>query len=255
MKNIFYIIALFFSSHLLQAQKLIEQPYFFMSTEEASAIVQKGDSLKIMNGFIPIKEDIFSQYKGKNKYRIIETIDLKMGYYAFKLKRDASSYPSNPYLNEKQDKMDLLILKLEKGSLFMLIFKVGLDTEELNQMDLESLDYRNAFGFEFYSLEKLKGFNEYKRLETVSDYLNFEDELEKAMPQFAPLAADYQKNFKGLDMYASGFTGMLLSTFAIQSQINPLYIGRIGHIATDDRLTEEEKNEEIKRLYDLIDSF
>lgn len=249
MKKILILLLFFLATVSLKAQTFINQPYFFMSSEEAQVIMQTQDTLRVYTGFIPMRLDWFKHHKGKKNYKIIKTLPLEADYFALKLKNLNPDPPTPMTPNADKKRFELFIFKKQADTISLVFTKTRLNINEIKHYNLDTLDYKKAFGFSFYSLDYMKKLNKLKHIKTVTDYNQFEANLEKNIMQYADLLNDYKNNFRGIDMYNSGLTGLLLTKYAIDSGICPIYLGLIGIIATDKRKTEAEKQKKIQWVY------
>ncbi|AYZ14595.1 hypothetical protein EGY05_22895 [Chryseobacterium arthrosphaerae] len=237
-----FILLLFFNS--INSQ-IFTESYYFIGSDEMHVCKQSHDTLYVSTTF---SLSAFNTKKYRSHYKIWEVMDKSTDFIAIKLESlDSIPLTTNPF---PEDRFKISIYKRVNEKEIKLINDIShLTKEKMTNYNMETIQFKNNFGMDMYSLSHMKELLKLKKVANKKDVHKIDNELNKS--KYLKLIEDYKKQNQLSDPYASILTATLINTACLNLGYCPIGASFSMNIINSNKKTEDKQkiiNEFYKRI-------
>lgn len=247
MKKIFLLTIVFNLSYLIKSQRIFNEPYYFVGPDEMYVYKQSNDTLYTSTTF---SLQSFNLKKYKSHYKILNIAEKPSSFIVMKVESiDSIPLTTVPY---PEDRFKIFIYKKNNEKELLLIRNVNdLTKEKMTNYNTDTIQSKNNFGMNLYSLSYMKELLKLKRIKIKKDVDEINNELNH--PKYLIITENFIKHNRILDPYASILTATLINTACLHLGYSPIGASFSMSILNSDR-EQKEKEKIIKEFYKHIDS-
>ncbi|WP_374446547.1 hypothetical protein [Epilithonimonas sp.] len=200
---------------LANAQKLIDEPFYSIGSNEMEYFYQSNDTLYVYKCNAIISKKPTS--KPSNHYKILDITEKPKNYFVVKIEKlDSLIMAKNPY---PDNRFSIHIFK-KNGSKELSDERViiQLTKNEIDNYPIQDSLFNNNFGSTYFSQTYVQEVSKLKKIETEEDAKKIITKMNSKETQ--ELIRNYEKS--NMSLYSSNFMDTLISKFCIKLGYNPI---------------------------------